>query len=193
MTRHIRDLRLAGWLAAFICAAIGTKAVVGSPLFARGYTVLPAPQNVSLSQKDVEFTRDWRLRLEPSVTPTDVAVASLKEGLAERFHLKLKPAGEDRAATRDVSLSVEPGSVVIGQAADRNRAALAEQAYRLVLTPNRVRIIGNAPLGLLYGVQTFLQLLASRDSALKFPEGEIQDWPDLELRIIYWADAHHLV
>ena len=24
------------------------------------------------------------------------------------------------------------------------------------------------------------------------PEGEISDWPDLELRVIYWDDAHHL-
>ena len=24
------------------------------------------------------------------------------------------------------------------------------------------------------------------------PEGEIMDWPDLELRVIYWDDAHHL-
>ena len=24
------------------------------------------------------------------------------------------------------------------------------------------------------------------------PEGEIVDWPDLQLRLIYWDDAHHL-
>jgi hypothetical protein len=76
----------------------------------------------------VEFTRDWRVTFEPSVAPTDAAVASLKEELAERFHLRIKPAGEGHAVTREVSLSIEPGSVVIGQAADRDRAALAEQA-----------------------------------------------------------------
>ena len=192
MTRNGRENRLACWVVAFTCTAIGMTVVMGSPLFDRGYTVLPAPQNVSLAQKDAEFTRDWRVRLEASVAPTVVAVASLKEGLADRFHLRLKPAGEDRAAARIVSLSIEPGSIVIGQAADRDRAALAEQAYRIVLTPNRVRIIGNAPPGLFYGVQTFLQLLAWRGGGLKFPEGEIQDWPDLQLRIIYWDDAHHL-
>ena len=179
-------------MVALTCAALGTTFAVGSPLFDRGYTVLPAPQKVSLGQKDAEFTRDWRVRLESSVAPTDEAVASLKEGLADRFHLRLKPAGEDGAAARVISLSIEPGSIVIGQAADRDRAALAEQACRLVLTQNRVRIIGNAPPGLFYGVQTFLQLLEWRGSSLKFPEGEIQDWPDLQLRIIYWDDAHHL-
>ena len=192
MTRNGRDNRLACWVVAFTCAAIGTTVVVGSPLFDRGYTVLPAPQNVSLRQKDAEFTPDWRVTLEQGVAPTDVAVASFKEGLADRFHLRIKPAGEDRTATRIVSLSVQPGSIVIGRAADRDRSALAEQAYRIVLTPHRVRIIGNAPPGLFYGVQTFLQLLAWRDGGLKFPEGEIQDWPDLQLRIIYWDDAHHL-
>jgi len=174
------------------CAALGMAVAAGSPLFDRGYAVLPAPQRVSLGQKEVEFTRAWRMRLDGGVAPDDAAAASLKEGLAERFHLRIKPAGEERGAARVVSLSVEPGSIVIGPAADRDRAALAEQAYKLVLTPNRVRIIGNAPQGLFYGVQTFLQLLSRRDGGLRFPEGEIQDWPDLGLRIIYWDDAHHL-
>jgi hypothetical protein len=187
-----RDSRLAWWVVALTCAAIGTTVVVGSPLFERGYTVLPAPQKVSLGQKEMEFTRDWRVRLEGGVAPDDAAVASLKEGLAERFHIRIRPAGEERAAARIVSLSIEPGSIAIGQAADRDKAALAEQAYRLVLTPNRVSIIGNASPGLFYGVQTFLQLLTRRGGGLKFPEGEIQDWPDLQLRVIYWDDAHHL-
>jgi hypothetical protein len=190
---HFRRINLmAYWMVAFSCAALGLSVIAGSPLYNRGYAVLPTPQKVSLTPSDVEFTRDWRLRLEASVGPTDAAVASFKEGLADRFDLRLKSAGQDRAAPRTVSLSVEPGSVVIGQATDRDQAALAEQAYRIVLTPGRVRIIGNASPGLFYGVQTFLQLLSQRGGGLKFPEGEIQDWPDLQLRMIYWDDAHHL-
>ena len=46
--------------------------------------------------------------------------------------------------------------------------------------------------GLFYGVQTFVQLLKLQNGTLWLPEGEIEDWPDLELRIIYWDDAHHL-
>ena len=141
MTRNGRDNRLACWVVAFTCAAIGTTVVVGSPLFDRGYTVLPAPQNVSLRQKDAEFTPDWRVTLEQGVAPTDVAVASFKEGLADRFHLRIKPAGEDRTATRIVSLSVQPGSIVIGQAADRDRSALAEQASPALLGGGTVKAL----------------------------------------------------
>jgi len=31
-----------------------------------------------------------------------------------------------------------------------------------------------------------------QNGQLLLPEGEITDWPDLELRVIYWDDAHHL-
>ncbi len=53
-------------------------------------------------------------------------------------------------------------------------------------------IFANAPAGLYYGVVTFVQLLKQRDGVLFFPEGEIEDWPDLQMRQLYWDDAHHL-
>ena len=37
-----------------------------------------------------------------------------------------------------------------------------------------------------------MQLPKIDTGVLKLPEGEIRDWPDLELRVIYWDDAHHL-
>lgn len=184
-----------GWsyrIAVFGGCLLSAGVVAASPLSDRGYSVLPEPQSVALRPDDAEFARDWLLVLEEGVAPTDAAIVSLKEGLASRFHLQIKSAGRDTTAKRIVSLAIRSGSVLVGQAADRNRAALSGQAYRLTLTSNRVSITANAPAGLFYGVQTFLQLLTPNGSRLKFPEGEIQDWPDLELRIIYWDDAHHL-
>ena len=60
------------------------------------------------------------------------------------------------------------------------------------LTPAEVTITGNGPAGLFYGLQTLVQLLKPKDGKLWLPEGEIVDWPDLQLRVIYWDDAHHL-
>ena len=37
-----------------------------------------------------------------------------------------------------------------------------------------------------------MQLLKPRGGSLWLPEGRIEDWPDLQLRQIYWDDAHHL-
>ncbi|MHB8520855.1 MAG: glycoside hydrolase family 20 zincin-like fold domain-containing protein [Limisphaerales bacterium] len=167
-------------------------AAAPSPLFARGYTVLPAPQQVTLRDRDFEFSEAWRLVVEPGVTPADIAITSLNDGLESRFHLELNSRNRRGRTDRTLSLAITPSSIPIGHATDRNTATLAEQAYRIVLAPNRVSITANAPTGLFYGVQTFLQLLKPRDGRLWLPEGEIVDWPDLELRIIYWDDAHHL-
>lgn len=151
-------------------------AAAPSPLAARGYAVLPVPQRVTLGSADFRFGNGWSVERE-NVAPDDVAVASLREGLGERFHVHLSSAPQ-RGSIR---LVLSPGSVANG-----------EQAYRLELRPRSIAITANAPAGLFYGVQTLLQLIRPRGDALWVPEGEIVDWPDLHLRQIYWDDAHHL-
>jgi hypothetical protein len=159
-----------------------------SPLAARGYSVLPVPQKVLLNGPDFEFGERWQLRLESGVKPDDDAIKSLTEGLQSRFHLKLATSGTAGL----IHLRLAAGSVAIGEATDSNRPALAEQAYHLVLKPQSIDITANAPPGLYYGVQTVMQLITPREHRLWLPEGDIVDWPDLELRVIYWDDAHHL-
>ena len=159
-----------------------------SPLFARGYTVLPSPQKVHLGAKDFEFTHGWRLELGTGVKPGDIAVQDLRERLEERFQLKLD--GSENAPV--LHLAVASDAVTTGPTTDADKAALAQQAYRIQLTAERVTITGDTPTGVFYGVQTLIQLLKPENGKLWLPEGEIEDWPDLELRIIYWDDAHHL-
>src|SRR5215831_14877812 len=179
--------KLAVTIVCFCVVSVYGSSRTTSPLFARGYAVIPAPQKVSLGQKDFEFTRAWRLELGPNIGPDDIAVQSLREQLTERFQLEL--AG---SAAQVVYLAIAPNSISIGNATDANKAALAEEAYRVELAPDRVSITGNTATGLFYGAQTLVQLLKSENGKLWLPEGRIEDWPDLELRIIYWDDAHHL-
>lgn len=179
---------LATTLLGLIAVSAGYGATA-SPLFARGYTVLPSPQSVSLGPKDFEFTNAWQLELGLGVGPTDTAVRSLEEELQKRFRLKLGSSGNMAGILR---LLIVPNAVAIGHATDMDRAALTQQAYRLDLSADRVTITGNTSTGLFYGVQTLVQLLKTENGKLWLPEGRIEDWPDLELRVIYWDDAHHL-
>jgi hypothetical protein len=162
------------------------------PLSARGYTVLPVPQNVALGSQDFAFTDGWQLALERGVKSDDVAVESLKEQLHERFYLSIADAAAPGGRGGVIRLEVAPKSVAIGDATDRIKEGIEEQAYRLVLKPQEIRLIANAAPGLFYGVQTLIQLLKPRNGRWLLPEGEITDWPDLQMRIIYWDDAHHL-
>jgi len=162
------------------------------PLSARGYTVLPVPQKVTLGSQDFAFTDGWQLVLESGVRSGDVAVESLKEQLRERFYLNVTDTASARGQGGVIRLQVAPKSVAIGDATDRIKEGLEEQAYRLALKPQELHLIANATPGLFYAVQTLVQLLKRRNGRWLLPEGEITDWPDLQMRIIYWDDAHHL-
>jgi hexosaminidase len=184
----MKKLKFAVIVLCFYIATASSYAATSSPLFSRGYTVIPAPQKVSLGAKDFQFTRAWRVELGAGIKPDDIAVQSLKQELQERFQITLGGSGSSAA----VRLAVAPNAVKIGRAEDANKAALAEQAYRLELASDRVTITGNTATGVFYGVQTLVQLLKPGNGTLLLPEGQIEDWPDLQLRIIYWDDAHHL-
>jgi hexosaminidase len=169
----------------------GLKADTASPLYARGYTVLPTPQRVKLEGRDFRFGPNWRLELAAGVPTGDVAVESLKQELAERDHIVLDGQGRGTGAGL-LKLSIAPGSVAVAGTTDHDTSTLAEQAYRISLSPDSITIDGNALPGLFYGVQTLVQLLKPQGGSFWLPEGQIDDWPDLGLRIIYWDDAHHL-
>ena len=185
-----RACSLAVLLLAFGIAPLTAETV--PPLTARGYTVLPVPQKVALGTQDFALTDGWQLALERGVKSGDGAVVSLKEQLSERFQLSLAETATGRGQGGVLRLAVAPKSVAIGEAADKDRDVIAEQAYRLVLKPGEISLTANAAPGLFYGVQTLVQLLKARGGRRLLPEGEILDWPDLGLRTIYWDDAHHL-
>jgi hexosaminidase len=180
------------WLGALVVAALGAmatgQAAQVSPLFGRGFTVVPLPQQVKLEGGDFEFGSGWRLELSQDVKPDDVAVELLKEDLANRDGITLATGRRGKA----IELEIHPGSVTIGSATDKNKQALEEQAYNLELGSNGIRITANAAVGLLYGVETLVQLVKASQGKLWLPEAEITDWPDLEQRSIFWVDNFHL-
>ena len=187
LTAFILLTPLGSWLTAW---PAGGETV--SPLYARGFSVIPTPQKVTLSGTDFAFASGWRLELGSGATPDDVAVEDLKEELATWYHLSLGEGVGTRTGPGVIHLAVARNSVSVGESLDREKSALAPQAYRLALYPRSINITGNSSQGLFYGVQTFLQLVSPRNNRFWLPQGEIVDWPDLELRIMYWDDAHHL-
>jgi hexosaminidase len=194
--QHCRRQSLCRGFLLFTCSMLFTAAALlsetSSPLASRGYSVLPVPQKVTLTGEDFALDGRWKLELGGAVKEDDIAVESLKASLASRFHLSLAESGSGRLGSGVIQMDLRPKSVFIGQAIYGNKPALVEQAYRLTLGPRSLKVTANAPPGLFYGVQTLIQLIRPRDGRLWLPEGEIVDWPDVELRVIYWDDAHHL-
>ncbi|HET7212331.1 MAG TPA: glycoside hydrolase family 20 zincin-like fold domain-containing protein [Terriglobia bacterium] len=171
-----------------VLATEGLAAAAESSLFDRGYNVIPVPQKVESKGSDFEIGSGWRLELGRGVKADDVAVESLKHGLETRHGIAL----ETRGRGKSITLEIHSGSVKIGQAADKDRQALEEQAYSLEMSGSGIKITANAPTGLFYGVETLLQLVKHAEGKLWLPEASLTDWPDLEQRNIYWDDNHHL-
>lgn len=149
--------------------------------------LLPVPQKVSLSDRHYVLDDSWAIVTGSNVSKNDPAVLSLTSQLKEHFGNSLRGKGRN-----GIELIVRPGSVLIGETTDTNRTSLQRQAYRLKLEPGRISVTANAAPGLFYGVQTLIQLLQPDNGKTLFNTGEIVDWPDMDLRMIYWDDAHHL-
>jgi hexosaminidase len=171
-----------------VLTSYGASAASVSPLFARGYAVIPEPQKVELKSTDFQLDNQWGLRPGDGVNANDVATEALQLQLEQRYHLNLATGGQ----VSIIQLAVRPNSVEIGKTTDANRPALAEQAYRLQLSPQRIQITANAPAGLFYGVETLVQLVKPERGKFWLPEGEIVDWPDLSLREVFWDEQEHL-
>jgi hexosaminidase len=160
-----------------------------------GFNLLPVPQQVSFSGNYFTIGNDWTLESGNKLTGESKAVSSLLAGLKELGGPEIKSGLQEEANLRRrhfIRLSILPGSVHPLASTDTNSAAIEEQAYRLNLDASGIIINANAPQGLFYGVQTLLQLMRTKNGKVILPEGEITDWPDLELRMIYWDCAHHL-
>lgn len=172
-----------------ICAlAALASRVNGAPstLFSRGYAVIPTPQQAMLQPEDVEFGPAWHV---DTVGPVDrIARDTLDAELTGRHRL---PSAKPGIGT-SIRLEIRPNSVEPGDALDRDRKVLAAQAYQLRIRPGSVVITANAAPGLFYGVETLAQLLKPSGGKLWLPSGDIKDWPDLQIRNLYWDDAHHL-
>ncbi len=153
-------------------------------LWQRGYAVIPYPQRVRLQKDDLVLEPGWDLALSDAVPGDDVAVSSLVEGMKERFGYKMSAAEGTRNVIR---LDIRARAAAKGKP-----KAIAEQGYLLTIRRKRIEIVGNAPAGLYYGVQTLLQLgEPAAPGVLRLPICRIEDWPTLELRSIHYDTKHH--
>jgi hypothetical protein len=167
---------------ALALAAAGLAMAQPAPteLYLRGYSVVPTPQKVALAGGELRIDDSWSID-----GPADhIATRWLTADLASFHSLKLSRAAGP--GERVITLRVRQGAV----AAEPGETS--DQAYHLDIRDNRVQVIGNGGAGLLYGVQTLVQLIkANGHGQLVMPECEIDDWPRLKLRFLHWDTKHH--
>jgi hexosaminidase len=149
-------------------------------LHARGYNIIPSPQQVELGPMDVLVDGSWMVS---SAIGEDIAWKELIRGAESLHQLRFAQTGDKK-----IILSVRRGAL---NATDD--AALNEQGYVIKISLSAIEITGNSNVGLFYGVQSLLQLLrVDGKGSLTVPEGVIRDWPELQLRFVHWDTKNHL-
>jgi hypothetical protein len=170
--RVFASAQLALWM---VSAGACVAQPVATPLWARGYSVIPSPQQVTLGEDDIAFGEDWSIETGAGVARNHIAVRSLESDLRQWHGVSLRTSSAKR-----IRLSVDSG------------AGLRAQGYRLKIAPEEIAITGADAPGVFYGVQTLLQLIkADARGRLVAPVASIEDWPNLELRFLHWDTKNH--
>src|SRR6185503_3484096 len=106
-----RSISCARWLLVLVVALfVSAKPAwpaTQSALFARGYTVVPAPQQVTLRKAEFRIDSTWHIVLGKTVPHDNVAVEVLKEELKARFDLTLRDSSPTEG--NSILLDIEPG------------------------------------------------------------------------------------
>jgi len=146
----------------------------------QGFSLIPAPQKTELTGQQIIIDHSWGV--DSKLDANSIVLNTLKTGAIEFHSLDFSGNGDGR-----IIFEVQSGSV-----GNDLSPELAEQAYRLEIAPEEIKVTANAEAGLFYGVQSLLQLLKPlNNGTFSLPEGTITDWPDLELRILHWDTKHH--
>lgn len=131
--------------------------------------IIPQPQEMNLKEGQYTVTFDRKIVMDPTCGPAAYEYAKL---LQEELHTR---TGYGIAVTRGTSKKT-----AVTLALD---CALGEEAYRLEVAQDGIRITGGADKGLLYGVQTLRQMVRQEGACI--PCVSIYDYPEIKNRGFY--------
>lgn len=149
-----------------------------------GVGILPEPQRVTVT--DDRFTVDAQTALYAEGTPNDdFALPHLRSRIQQLTGYAPAVLAQPRAANIIVlRLSAESAL------ADVPAGHARRDGYKLEVNRDRVTVTAAQPPGLLYGVQSFLQLLGQGGTSARGVE--VLDWPDTAVRGIHMSTWYQM-
>jgi len=176
-------LRIAQVLFAFYA----TMSLLAAQETSGRFAVVPRPAHVEPGDDEFLLTEDSRIAFDGSDETLARAAAELGRRLRQSTGYPLNLIGADDANDGDVALEliVDP--------------SLGDEGYSVIITDNRVMIGANGGGGMLYGIETFMQLLSPeayssstvRKDEWVVPTGVIRDSPRFAWRGMHLDVSRH--
>ena len=150
--------------------------------------VWPIPQEMTLGRGRIPV-EDLVVVLPQRVSDEDAYPARLFAEVVADHHLMTVPVVRGRAPRGKVP-------VLIGRAGLKYTSAAAgslkvtktnpgAEGYALSVSKKGVRVVGSDRRGALYGVQTLLELMESREGRVTLREAQVRDWPHVPMRYVH--------
>ena len=141
-------------------------------LNAQTLNILPYPNKLEMGKGNF----DLNATINIVTTTKDAMVTPTIEILNEYLNAYSHVSANKLKATFEVSI-------------DKN--ITNDEGYLLQITPNKIILKGNSPVGIFYGVQTFLQVAEQFKKTKKIPAVSIQDAPALAYRGLMLDVSRH--
>jgi hexosaminidase len=149
---------------------VGAMALIGLSLAAAAaatdHDLMPAPAQLEWAAGELVVTESFRVTSAGVADDRiDSAMRRTRGRLESLLGRSLEPAGEPVLTL----VAAAPGLPVQSPAED--------ESYRLEVTPQGARLEAPSPLGILHGLETFLQLASRKGEGLVVPSVTIEDRP----------------
>ena len=131
------------------------------------HALMPVPARIAFGDGALPITGAFDVGVTGARDPrVDAAAARLVERLSAETGIPMLRKGATPLLT-----------IECGKAAPGVQAAIEDESYRLVVTPQEARLTAPTPYGVLRGLETFLQLVEAGPSGYQVPSVTIEDRP----------------
>jgi hexosaminidase len=153
-----------------------------APLALWGYDLMPVPAKIQPAQGRLRIEGNFRVELTGRRGPRlEAATARLVQHVALKTGIRIAP---DAAGPAALVVHCE-------HAGDAAQKAREDESYRLTITPQQARLDAANPLGVLHGMETFLQLVELNADGFGVPALQIEDQPRFAWRGLMLDVARH--
>ncbi|MBZ5590929.1 MAG: family 20 glycosylhydrolase [Acidobacteriia bacterium] len=147
--------------------------------------LMPQPAHVIPGQGKLKIDQSFRVALTGYREPRlEQAAARLIEHLESKTGMPLSPELSGDAAGAALEISAAAASSPVQKLGE-------DESYRLEVTPAHARLTAPNPLGILRGMETFLQLVEADKDAFAVPALQIEDRPRFPWRGLMLDVARH--
>lgn len=156
-----------------------------TPLALSAHNLMPVPAKFQPGEGRLRIDGNFRVEFAGYREPRlDAAAARLAAHITAKTGIPMSPAAGSAPPAAALLVRCERASAPVQQARE-------DESYRLTVTPQQARLEAANPLGILRGMETFLQMIDLDGSGFGVPAAEIVDQPRFPWRGLMLDVARH--